>query len=159
MTGRKPQFQTWDEFRKRDRYTFRKQGYRVRGTPTNAAVSVGAILARPGPWHPTRELPTWGCPSVTGSRPSVAVQPHDFSRGRSQYAHTDRYRLFPVNADPGVGSHRYIATTVRISPSTVGGHVRYARAISPTNVRTRRAYLLSQAPLFCSIENEVRRQD
>jgi len=44
----------------------------------------GAVLARPEPRHPTGELPSWGCPSVTGPRPPVAVEPHDFSRGRSQ---------------------------------------------------------------------------
>jgi hypothetical protein len=38
-------------------------------------------------------------------------------RGRVT-AHTDRCRLFPANADPGVATDRYIATTVRISQRT-----------------------------------------
>ncbi len=61
----------------------------IRGTESEASPPKplsrsGAVLARPEPRHPTGELPTWGCPSVTGPRPSVAVEPHDFSRGRSQ---------------------------------------------------------------------------
>ena len=49
-------------------------------TPSESEV----VMTQPELRHPTGELPSLECHSVTGPRPSVAVEPHDFGHGRNQ---------------------------------------------------------------------------